>query len=98
MNNPIRLGFAQPRQPVRRPTVGQHSEEILREGRLWRSGDCRVEGVQDGRRVTLPVIDRNRGGREARNLQARFSEIRRQGGSSHLRFSPRGAVPSAGEE
>jgi formyl-CoA transferase len=31
VNNPIRLGFAQPRQAGPPPTVGQHSEEILRE-------------------------------------------------------------------
>ena len=31
MNNPIRLGFAQPRKAGPPPAVGQHSEEILRE-------------------------------------------------------------------
>ena len=31
INNPIRLGFAQPRQPGPPPAVGQHNEEILRE-------------------------------------------------------------------
>jgi crotonobetainyl-CoA:carnitine CoA-transferase CaiB-like acyl-CoA transferase len=31
VNNPIRLGFAQPRQAGPPPAVGQHSEEILRE-------------------------------------------------------------------
>jgi crotonobetainyl-CoA:carnitine CoA-transferase CaiB-like acyl-CoA transferase len=31
VNNPIRLGFAKPRPPGPPPTVGQHSEEILRE-------------------------------------------------------------------
>jgi crotonobetainyl-CoA:carnitine CoA-transferase CaiB-like acyl-CoA transferase len=31
VNNPIRLGFAQPRKPGSPPAVGEHSEEILRE-------------------------------------------------------------------
>ena len=31
INNPIRLGFAQPRQPGPPPMVGQHNEEVLRE-------------------------------------------------------------------
>ena len=31
VNNPIRLGFAQPRKAGPPPAVGQHSEEILRE-------------------------------------------------------------------
>ena len=31
VNNPIRLGFAQPRQAGPPPAVGQHGEEILRE-------------------------------------------------------------------
>ena len=31
VNNPIRLGFAQPRQPGPPPMVGQHNEEVLRE-------------------------------------------------------------------
>jgi crotonobetainyl-CoA:carnitine CoA-transferase CaiB-like acyl-CoA transferase len=31
VNNPIRLGFAQPRKAGPPPTVGQHGEEILRE-------------------------------------------------------------------
>ena len=31
VNNPIRLGFAEPRQAGPPPTVGQHSEDVLRE-------------------------------------------------------------------
>jgi formyl-CoA transferase len=31
VNNPIRLGFARPRQPGPPPSVGQHNEEVLRE-------------------------------------------------------------------
>jgi formyl-CoA transferase len=31
VNNPIRLGFAQPRKAGPPPAVGQHSEEILRQ-------------------------------------------------------------------
>ncbi|WP_421996297.1 CaiB/BaiF CoA transferase family protein [Reyranella sp.] len=31
VNNPIRLGFAEPRRPGAPPAVGEHSEEVLRE-------------------------------------------------------------------
>ena len=61
VNNPIRLGFAQPRKAGPPPAVGQHSEEILREAgfaaaEIDVAQEVRSVGLRHGSHLNLVAL------------------------------------------